>query len=152
MSEIFIKVPAKIFDLNLDCYDIAVFLVLLKHGKNIFPGTKRICALAGGISKKRLQISKNNLRKCNMILWDKGLGKSNVYTVLGEGCWTKKHVEKHVDNFLDRTPREPSSGLLGSLSVGRQGVPNYIKLNRTIELGGKGFSNLVDKLKEKREK
>ncbi len=145
----FIMVPYKIYDLNLDVYEIALFVALKSHadkdGSKIFPGQTRLRKMLGGISKDRLWKSLHVLKGCNIIQWDSGSpGKSNQYVILGQGVWSKKIV----DNSKLTCP----PGRQGVSARKTGGCPpggTYLDpLTRDNNYNG-GFINIVDNLRKK---
>lgn len=131
-------IPNKIFELNLDPYDISVFMVIKRNNPS-HPGYQHFKNKLS-ISKKRLWKSLNGLKNCNVIQWERGCeGRSNFYTVMPEGVWTKKSKLSTKDPSL----RRPTSSLLRILPPVPQGDAN--KTNSII-LNNKKDENRVSLL------
>lgn len=153
----FTKVPNKIFTLGLNAYEIACFLALLKfadkNGSNVFPSWEKIGELAGGVSRAQVHRCIKVLLQCNCIQWDRGFaGRSNNYTILGEGCWKKKNVDKSVDKSGGTVSIRDGHRLYQTLPTVSNRDPinthfNKNQLSKGAELESLGAKELLEKIK-----
>lgn len=99
---VFMKVPAKLLDLGLGPYEIAVFIALVRHKHKdvvtVFPSWRRLSELTG-MKRTKLWQSLKVLEQCKIINWESGhTGVSNRYTFTHTSGWTKKIGQLPVDN------------------------------------------------------
>lgn len=146
-------IPLKILKLNLDSYDVAVFVAISSHGpKNIFPGYSLLMREAGNISRGRLWKSLRVLRSCNVVNWTQpSIGKSNHYVILGEGCWVKKIVDnsqKTVDKPKHQFTTRTTTSSPGVRVLVHHANPNYIQELDPITIGKSDFLKFVEKKKK----